>query len=65
MMVLPLLFLFVMPKLLANADPETQKVCTSFSSFFICFYWNITFSSGEKLCEGNRPISQLNLVQGN
>eukprot|EP00794_Sanderia_malayensis_P018303 gene18303-20126_t len=25
MMVLPLLFLFVMPKLLANADPETQK----------------------------------------
>ncbi|XP_065052463.1 endoplasmic reticulum membrane protein complex subunit 7-like [Rhopilema esculentum] len=34
MMVLPLLFLFVMPKLLANADPETQKEMQSSMNMF-------------------------------
>ena len=37
MMVLPVLFLFVMPKLLANADPETQKVAEIISSNMFCF----------------------------
>jgi len=34
MMVLPVLFLFVMPKLLANADPETQKEMQSSMNIF-------------------------------
>ena len=37
MMVLPLLFLFVMPKLLANADPETQKVGICCAAVFFIF----------------------------